>query len=40
MDRKTLQEVLDQMLFLEDELDLEEDILSELETWLREEIAK
>jgi hypothetical protein len=40
MDRKTLQEVLDQMLFLEDELDLEEDILAELETWLREEIAK
>ncbi len=40
MDRKTLQEVLDQMLFLDDELDSEEDVLVELEAWLREEIAK
>lgn len=40
MDRKTLQEVLDQMLYLDDELDSEEDVLVELEAWLREEIAK
>ena len=40
MDRKTLQEVLDQLLFLDDELDDEETVLVELEAWLRQEIAK
>ena len=40
MDRKTLQEVLDQLLFLDDELDNAEVVISEMEAWLREEIEK
>lgn len=40
MDRKTLQEVLDQLLFLDDELDDARDVINEMDTWLRQEISK